>query len=506
MKSSDNVFVLIKSLTKAEKRHFKIFATKHVIGEQNNYVVLFDTINALKEYDESAVKQRLAATKLVSRLAVEKVHLYNLILRSLRSFHQGRSGKTAVGELIDNAELLADKGLLPQSAKIIRKAKTLAYRYEEFGLLLRLIDLERKLLKKSKDISSQAFEQLAQESREVTDSISNIAELKNLYDQAFALSRQGQQNTNEESKQAFKNLVRHPLLHPDSEQKTFTATYYRHLIFATYARAMGNFDAALGHSRKVLELCEQTPHTAPEHFHRHMHVLSNYLSLCIRLHRFEEYARTVVKFDLLPARSREAQADVFQQKWNLELLFLLNTGRIEQARACIPQIEKGLRSFAELLDTARAVSIYYNIALLHFILSEFPAMRPWLLKIKESSRTGVRSDIRQVALMLEWIAYYEDKSSRDDPFSNIPSDIASAATGFAAIVSKHLQQLIRSSTNADAEVVFSALRVELISMHNDPRKSYVAGLQEILQWVESKLSGKALADIYRAGRIEQSLS
>ena len=33
MKPADTLFQLIKSLTGSEKRHFKLFASKHIIGE-----------------------------------------------------------------------------------------------------------------------------------------------------------------------------------------------------------------------------------------------------------------------------------------------------------------------------------------------------------------------------------------------------------------------------------------------------------------------------------------
>lgn len=35
-KASDSLHRLIKSLTKPEKRYFKVFSSRHVIGDQNN--------------------------------------------------------------------------------------------------------------------------------------------------------------------------------------------------------------------------------------------------------------------------------------------------------------------------------------------------------------------------------------------------------------------------------------------------------------------------------------
>ena len=47
-------------MTSSEKRSFKIFAKRHVIGgDQNNYVLLFDTLDKMSEYDEQKLKKEL---------------------------------------------------------------------------------------------------------------------------------------------------------------------------------------------------------------------------------------------------------------------------------------------------------------------------------------------------------------------------------------------------------------------------------------------------------------
>ncbi len=49
---SNQLFQLIKSLNKSEKRYFNLYASRHTIGEKNNYVILFEAIDKQIEYDE----------------------------------------------------------------------------------------------------------------------------------------------------------------------------------------------------------------------------------------------------------------------------------------------------------------------------------------------------------------------------------------------------------------------------------------------------------------------
>ena len=50
--SSLLLFDLVKSMTMSEKRYFKINSLKHVIGDSNDYIQLFDAIEKQDVYNE----------------------------------------------------------------------------------------------------------------------------------------------------------------------------------------------------------------------------------------------------------------------------------------------------------------------------------------------------------------------------------------------------------------------------------------------------------------------
>ncbi|MFL2570564.1 MAG: hypothetical protein ACJ0QL_01640 [Parvicellaceae bacterium] len=55
--SSHALFDLISSLTMSEKRYFKLFSSRHVIGESNDYIHLFNAIEKQKVYSEDVLKK-----------------------------------------------------------------------------------------------------------------------------------------------------------------------------------------------------------------------------------------------------------------------------------------------------------------------------------------------------------------------------------------------------------------------------------------------------------------
>ena len=59
-RSTDILFQLIKSLEKAEKRHFKLYIKRSSGKEDLKIVRLFDALDKLKDYDEKSLLKKLA--------------------------------------------------------------------------------------------------------------------------------------------------------------------------------------------------------------------------------------------------------------------------------------------------------------------------------------------------------------------------------------------------------------------------------------------------------------
>lgn len=143
MKKKQDLFHLIKSMSKAEKRYFKLYASQHVEKGRSNSVKLFDAIEAQTDYDEAAIRRRFVNERFARQLAVQKNYLYELILRSLRAFHAGTSVGVRVAELLHAVEVLSDRGLYSQCSDLLARALQLARRHEEFALELRVLKYER---------------------------------------------------------------------------------------------------------------------------------------------------------------------------------------------------------------------------------------------------------------------------------------------------------------------------------------------------------------------------
>ena len=66
MTKKGNLFFLIQSLSKSEKRYFKIFCFGQKVDK--NYLKLFDAIDAQEVYDEAAIRRQFAKATFIQQL------------------------------------------------------------------------------------------------------------------------------------------------------------------------------------------------------------------------------------------------------------------------------------------------------------------------------------------------------------------------------------------------------------------------------------------------------
>src|SRR5690349_12236901 len=143
-RSHDILFQLIKSLEKAEKRHFKLYIKRSSANDDLKIVRLFDVLDKQDLYDEKSLLKKLPGTE-KRQLYNLKTHLYREILASLRLLKSADSIDLQLHEQFDYAHILYKKGLFLQSLKILEKAKETARANQKFNFLTQVISLEKRI-------------------------------------------------------------------------------------------------------------------------------------------------------------------------------------------------------------------------------------------------------------------------------------------------------------------------------------------------------------------------
>ena len=142
MKESDDLYKLMASLTKAEKRYCRLHIQQGAGREATRSLKLFDTIAALPSYSENALRKKLGTQLPLRHLPAAKNYLYASLLRALRAYHSRQTLRLQVRELIDGSYLLLDKGLPEQAGKLAAKARRIARAHDMFEAELEVKRIE----------------------------------------------------------------------------------------------------------------------------------------------------------------------------------------------------------------------------------------------------------------------------------------------------------------------------------------------------------------------------
>lgn len=140
----DQVFTLIKSLSKAEKRNFKLYVNRFHKQGNTKSLLLFDSMDKLDTYSENLILSKKSGIS-KKNLPNLKRHLYKQILTSLRLIHINKEIDIEIREQLDFARILYGKGMYMQSLKILERIKRIAVEHHQDILHLEILDFQKKI-------------------------------------------------------------------------------------------------------------------------------------------------------------------------------------------------------------------------------------------------------------------------------------------------------------------------------------------------------------------------
>lgn len=407
----DHLFLLVKSLTKSEKRQFKLYAGRLEINQGSKFIWLFNFLDKAKTYNERAILQEGIIQK--RQLANVKSHLYKQILISLKLNPTHQNVRLQIREQLDFASILYHKGLYKQSLKILDKSKETAIEYEEKNLAYEIVELEKLIESqyitrsgRNRAASLAAQAELLSVQNRITSKLSNLS--LNLYD---IILKRGYLK-NEDEKNNITDYFKRNLPEFEIEELGFREKLWLYNAYLWFCFLLQDFKNCYRYASKWVDLFYANPKMIainPVFYLKG----SNYLLESIFLLRQKQ--RFATAYDAL---KQEVEAPSFPSNQNAKTLsFLYLTihdinmhfidGSFREGIAKIPKIEEDLNTYNHRIDTHHKLVIYYKFACLHFGAGENKACIFYLQKIITSKSLNVREDLMCFARILNLVAHYE---------------------------------------------------------------------------------------------------
>ena len=511
----DHLFQLIKTLTKAEKRNFRLYVTRNQDSEDLKFIRLFDVLDKSKDYDESLVFKKVPEIR-KEQLSNLKAHLYKQLLTSLRLLHKNKNTDIDIRENIDYAKVLYNKGLYIQSLRILDKAKGLAHINHQNLLLLEIVEFEKLIESRHITRSHEGrAEDLAHEAQVTMQHILNASILSNVSLQLYGLYLQMGHARNEEDLKKADEFLNQKLIELPISRNRIAMSFFEKVYFyqchVWHSYIAQNWKNYYRYAYKWVDLFENEPIMKINDtslYLKGIHNLLNALFMTLDHERLSKILNNTELYitkhaDSLDENTRTlAFHHIYSAKINKHFL----EGSFTEGVKLISEIEDQLKEFSKTLDEHRILIFYYKIACLYFGSGNFDKAIDYLNKIINLKTGNLRTDIQCFARMLHLISHYEKGH-----FALLEYLIKSVyrfllKNGDMSGVMQEVLKFLKKSLfikQKDLREEFRDLKIKLEEIAQNPfeRRSFV--YLDIIAWLESKVDGKTVEQVSKKKFLER---
>lgn len=409
---TEDLVQLIRSLSRAEKKHFRLFVTRNQISEEILFLQLFDYLDKKQGYNEKEILQKIPGIK-KAQLSNLKAHLYKQLLNSLRLLNKSNTPEIQIRDLIDQSKILYDKGMYRQALDLLEKAKKKAYQLNFHVVIIEIIDFEKHLESQyiTRSIEGRA-ESLAKESIEASQIFQNSSLFSNLSLRLYGHYLKNGYAKNQEDLNLLQKVFNQYLPSIQLQELDNIGKIYFHQSYLWFYHMAQDFPKCYKHSSHWVEIFENQPHLIQYYPSIYLKGLHNLLSTVFNLGHYEKFIhglQLLENFD----HSDQARSNLNLEGLNLlyKYIHLINLHYLEGT------FSKGLKLVPELLliikenkynwDQHRIMVFYYRIACLYFGSGNYGETLSYLNKIIQAKNPDYRADIQCFARILSLISHYE---------------------------------------------------------------------------------------------------
>lgn len=413
----DQLFILIKSLTKAEKRNFRLYVTRFQSGGDTKFLQLFDALDRMGEYDEKAVIKKIVSIE-KKQLANLKRHLYKQILTSLRLIHIQKNIDIQIREQVDFARILYGKGMYMQSLKILDRIKQIAVDHHQDVLHLEILEFQKMIEVRHVTHSRQVenkMERLLMESLQRSQITHDINLLSALHIQIHGYYIQHGHTQNKADQEALLDYFNtHMPDGLDKRQLTFFEKTNLYQSWMWYHYINLNLDKGRESAGQWVNLFMENPHMRekdPDLYIRSLYYLMIFHFLSAKKEDFHYYLQKMEDFASTHQEDFNDNSSMLVCVYsNLSYLnyYLLNH-KFEEGVAQIESIQNQLLQYNQYIDEYRILLFDYKFAYLHFGIGQFEEALDYLNKIVLIKNPQLPKDLQIYASLLQLICLYETK-------------------------------------------------------------------------------------------------
>jgi hypothetical protein len=395
MRLKDDLFKLVKAMSKSEKRYFSLDAQKS--GKKGSrYLDVFRFLSDMDEFDDERLKK-----KFPKNISSDKSYLYDAILRSMRDYRSTKSKAAQIKEKIQDSRYLFERGLYKQCDARLQEANDIA---KELGDELMILEVARERLLTIKSNKEKNFvgyvEKVLEDKKRALFGVNQYFKYSDAYYETLVKVIKNFQSPKEEGEQIVvpdffeeeKDIVKSP----QAERR-----YLQSL--ALYAQLKGEKALVLKYFRDTVSWWHNNPSFKAEEYFRYTTDILNLVYALIKNKLFAEAEKYIEMLKQYEPKQSHEQRIWLENIYLYQLILMLNEKDYDKARNLVDEIDEGMVKYG----FTNSHILGGNICVLYFLIGSYAKSREWSARIVGKPNIKLRMDIRIVIRVLNLISLYE---------------------------------------------------------------------------------------------------
>ncbi|MDX1652180.1 MAG: hypothetical protein R3277_06795 [Brumimicrobium sp.] len=496
--ASPALFELISSMSKSEKRYFKLFASRHTIGDENNYVKIFDFIESQQSFNEEEIYEHFSGEAFLNKFSITKNRLYEQIMRSLDSYYSNSSIDTQVHRLIHGAQILYNKGLYDHAKRQLLSAEKLAEKNQRYLLLQQVNNQLRDIIETEgyRNHSEKDLEKIHHTDHLHREMQAYLGELWILKSTLFMYMNQKGKSRSEGDLRFFQNLFSRYQNLKKPQKVSYEITYLENHFESAYYFAIHDKQGSLDALERNLRLMKKHDQMIVSSPNKYLSLLTNIIHLESAAGNFRKVHDLLKELKFFTSNyniplNEDLEIKLFSSTFSTELMLFIHKAEFDKALSIEQEIIDGFKRFGEGITPLRKAYLAFNLAVANFGTNNFSRSLYWVNEILNDGDLDQKEDIIAFAKILNLIIHYELKNDQLLPYA-----LKSTARflkkrnrvyRFETVFLKHIRKISNADDRFEVEQVLKSIEQEIDEIASDPFESVAFEYFDFRSWLKSKI-------------------
>lgn len=500
MLKSEALVLLVNSMTKSEKKSFRVSSKKG--NNIPDYIVLFDIIDSNRNDSITSIKQFFLSKRGGASFEATAKYLYKIILDKLLMLREEQDSYYSLFNRIMKARILFEKSLFEESFDLLKDVINDSGKYENYYALLLASKLELDYLLNLNfpSVSEKSLLNKHLKINEILKYFRKANELSSLYELLkYRVINRGHVRSQKQKFELNDLVVSEMSIIATSNLENFEIKKLHQLFQANYLISVGDFKSALRSYNELNHLFEANSHLWSNPPIYYLLTLEGVLESLRKIRNYDGMKLFIDKLRGLNSISLNFNANVLCLIYLYELFPKLDTGDFKASLDLMNEYKENLYSKSHLLSLSLQAELSLYSALILFGNKDFKSAHKYInmiiLKGKNYFNLPLYRTIRLFNLMIlhelksfDLIAY-ETRSMKREIRS------ADKSYKIEKFILKFLNKTDFPLIQKKRDKLWEANSKEIEELRNDIFEQQLLKIFDFTAWIESKIRKIPLGEV-----------